>query len=154
MADNNTTNGGNATATNTNAVPKATLGINSGTQAGVEAHMAKGTADDNSTRGGGTGADGGFDWTIFWAVLAVAVFFILWRTGKLQAIRKYVAEAREQLAKCTWPTKGELKQHIVVVLLSSVLLAAFTVAADFIVRELVWGLLLDGDTVLNTPTDK
>ena len=47
-----------------------------------------------------------------------------------------------------------MKQHIVVVLLSSVLLAAFTVAADFIVRELVWGLLLDGDTVLNTPTDK
>ena len=149
MADNNTSGNGNATtAPNTKADP----GMNAGTGSGVDAHLAKPSADDNAS--GGTGSSGGMNWDIFWAALAVAVFAILWRTGKIQAIRKYIAETREQLAKCTWPTKDELKQHIVVVLLSSVLLAAFTVAADFIVRELVWGLLLDGDTVLNTPTDK
>ena len=149
MADNNTSGNGNATtALNT----KADSGMNAGTASGVDAHLAKPSADDNAS--GGTGSSGGMNWDIFWAVLAVAVFAILWRTGKIQAIRKYIAETREQLAKCTWPTKDELKQHIVVVLLSSVLLAAFTVAADFIVRELVWGLLLDGSTMLNKPTDK
>ena len=149
MADNNPSGNGNAT---TAPNPKPNSGMNAGTGSGVDAHLAKPSADDNAS--GGTGSSGGMNWDIFWGVLAVAVFAILWRTGKLQAFRKYVAETREQLAKCTWPTKDELKQHIVVVLLSSVLLAAFTVAADFIVRELVWGLLLDGDTVLNTPSDK
>ena len=140
MADNNTSGNGNAT--------KAAPGVNTGTGSGVAAHQATPSADDNAS--GGTGSSGGMNWDIFWGVLAVAVFAILWRTGKLQAGRKYVAETREQLAKCTWPTKDELKQHIVVVLLSSVLLAAFTVVADFIVRELVWGALLKGTTGLFT----
>ena len=70
------------------------------------------------------------------------------RTGKVEAIKKYINETRDQLRKATWPTRDELKQHIVVVLLSSALLAAFTVAADFVVREIIWGALLNGDTVL------
>lgn len=152
MADNNTTKDGNVTAANASAVPKPVPGASANAN-DANVHMGKGEADKNATNGSGSGAEGGFNWTIFWAVLLVAVFAILWRTGKLQAIRKYVAETREQLAKCTWPTKDELKQHIVVVLLSSVLLAAFTVVADFVVRELVWGLLLDGNTWLNTPAD-
>ena len=97
MADNNTTKGGNATAVNTNAVPKAIPGASANANA-VEAHLGKGEADQNATNDGGSGAEGGFNWTIFWAILLVAVFAILWRTGKLQAIRKYVAETREQLA--------------------------------------------------------
>ena len=87
-------------------------------------------------------------WSVFWPALIVAVFLILWRTGKVEAIKKYINETRDQLRKATWPTRDELKQHIVVVLLSSALLAAFTVAADFVVREIIWGALLNGDTVL------
>ena len=92
--------------------------------------------------------------TIFWAVLIVGVFVLLWTTGKITAIKTYIHETREQLRKATWPTAEELKQHIVVVLLSSLLLAVFTVAADFVVREIIWGALLNGDTVLfdKTPT--
>ena len=91
-------------------------------------------------------------WSVFWPALIVAVFLILWRTGKVEAIKKYINETRDQLRKATWPTRDELKQHIVVVLLSSALLAAFTVAADFVVREIIWGALLNGDTFLFKPT--
>jgi len=86
--------------------------------------------------------------TIFWPVLILVVFIVLWKSGKITAIKTYINETREQLRKATWPTTEELKQHIVVVLLSSFLLAAFTVAADFVVREIIWGALLNGDTVL------
>ena len=90
-------------------------------------------------------------WTIFWAVLIVVVFVLLWTTGKIDAIKKHLHETREQLRKATWPTREELKQHIVVVMLSSLLLAVFTVIADQIVRELIWGALLkDPSTVLGS----
>ncbi len=101
-----------------------------------------------STAGDSTEQAASNNWAVFWVVLLVAVFVILWRTGKIDAIKKYLNETRDQLRKATWPTRDELKQHIVVVLLSSVLLAAFTVAADFVVREIIWGALLNGDTVL------
>ncbi len=87
-------------------------------------------------------------WEVFWPVLILVVFIALWKSGKITAIKTYIHETREQLRKATWPTAEELKQHIVVVLLSSLLLAAFTVAADFVVREIIWGALLNGDTVL------
>lgn len=90
-------------------------------------------------------------WTIFWAVLIVVVFVLLWTTGKIDAIKKHLHETREQLRKATWPTREELKQHIVVVMLSSLLLAVFTVIADQIVRELIWGALLkDPSTALGS----
>ena len=90
-------------------------------------------------------------WTIFWAVLIVVVFVLLWTTGKIDAIKKHLHETREQLRKATWPTREELKQHIVVVMLSSLLLAVFTVIADQIVRELIWGALLkDPSTTLGS----
>ena len=90
-------------------------------------------------------------WTIFWAVLIVVVFVLLWTTGKIEAIKKHLHETREQLRKATWPTREELKQHIVVVMLSSLLLAVFTVIADQIVRELIWGALLkDPSTTLGS----
>ncbi len=90
-------------------------------------------------------------WTIFWAVLIVVVFVLLWTTGKIDAIKKHLHETREQLRKATWPTREELKQHIVVVMISSLLLAIFTVIADQIVRELIWGALLkDPSTALGS----
>ena len=90
-------------------------------------------------------------WTIIWAVLVLVVFGVLWGTGRIAAIKKHLHETREQLSKATWPTREELKQHIVVVMLSSLLLAAFTVVADQIVREIIWGALLgDPSTTLGS----
>jgi preprotein translocase SecE subunit len=95
--------------------------------------------------------DAGIFWDVFWPALILAVFIWMWRTGKVTAIRNYILETKEQLDKCTWPTWNELKQHIVVVLISSFLLALFTVIADNIVKEIVWGALLGSDTLLFTP---
>ena len=85
------------------------------------------------------GIDG---WTIFWLAFGFAVFVFLWRKGFIASFRKFIAETREQLYKSTWPTMDELKQHIVVVMISSVLLGVFTVISDKIVRFIVWDLLM------------
>ena len=98
-------------------------------------------------------SDPGIFWDVFWPALILAVFIWLWRTGKLAGIRNSILETKEQLDKCTWPTWNELRQHIVVVLISSFLLAVFTVAADFVVREIVWGALMDSQTVLFNTKD-
>jgi preprotein translocase SecE subunit len=52
------------------------------------------------------------------------------------------------LRKSTWPTRDELKQHITVVLISSLLLATFTFVADNLLREIVWGALMNSETYL------
>jgi len=98
--------------------------------------------------------ENGFNWDIFWLVFFLAVFIWMWRTGKIDAIKQYIFETREQLRKSTWPTREELKQHIVVVMISSLLLAAFTFAADFLLREIVWGALMDSKTVIFKGVDQ
>ncbi len=87
-------------------------------------------------------------WDVFWPIFFLAVFVWMWRTGKIGALKQYIIETREQLRKSTWPTRDELKQHIVVVLISSLLLAVFTFSADFLLREIVWGALMDSKTTL------
>ncbi len=132
-------------ATNTNAagtVPK--LPVVSGALpepvgAVNETVDANGTGNGEDEETGGAGIDG---WTIFWLAFGFAVFVFLWRKGFIASFRKFIAETREQLYKSTWPTADELKQHIVVVMISSVLLGAFTVISDKIVRFIVWDLLM------------
>jgi len=139
-----------ANTTQSNAVPVTGAGTSSNaspvavTETKTDAAKQAAAADANAEN-----ASVGVEfWSVFWPALILAVFLILWRTGKVEAIKKYINETRDQLRKATWPTRDELKQHIVVVLLSSALLAAFTVVADFVVREIIWGALLNGDTVL------
>ncbi|MBT5321241.1 MAG: preprotein translocase subunit SecE [Verrucomicrobiales bacterium] len=103
---------------------------------------AAGKGEDDAT--GSAGIDG---WTIFWLAFGFAVFVFLWRKGFIASFRKFIAETREQLYKSTWPTADELKQHIVVVMISSVLLGAFTVFSDKIIYFIVWkGLLESGSS--------
>lgn len=108
------------------------------------------TVDPNATGKGEDDATGsaGIDvWTIFWLAAGFAVFVFLWRKGFIASFRKFIAETREQLYKSTWPTADELKQHIVVVMISSVLLGAFTVFSDKIIYFIVWkGLLESGSS--------
>ncbi|MDE2681109.1 MAG: preprotein translocase subunit SecE [Verrucomicrobiota bacterium] len=103
------------------------------------------TVDPNATGMGeadATGSAGIDGWTIFWLAAGFAVFVFLWKKGYIASFRKFIAETREQLYKSTWPTRDELKQHIVVVMISSVLLGVFTVFSDKIVRFIVWDLLM------------
>jgi len=72
-----------------------------------------------------------------WAAVIAVVFAFLWRKGYLMRLANYVAETREELRKCTWPTLNELKGSTVVVMVSIVLLGAFTVGVDFVFTLLV-----------------
>ncbi|MBM3876177.1 MAG: preprotein translocase subunit SecE [Verrucomicrobia bacterium] len=57
----------------------------------------------------------------------------MWRKGHLLRFAHYVQDTQVELKKCTWPTFGELKGSTTVVLVSTVLIGAFTVLVDFLV---------------------
>lgn len=75
--------------------------------------------------------------TIIWVLVLGAVIGFLWSKGYLLRFGAYVGETREELRKCSWPTREELKGSTLVVLVSIVLLGGFTVIVDFIVSSLV-----------------
>jgi preprotein translocase subunit SecE len=63
-------------------------------------------------------------------VIIGGIFAYLWRKGLLLRMSTYVQETREELKKCSWPTWEELKGSTVVVMISILLLGAFTVVVD------------------------
>ena len=65
-------------------------------------------------------------------VVVGVVFAILWSKGYLAKISTYVAETKEELRKCTWPSVDELKGSTVVVMITIALLGGFTVGVDFV----------------------
>ena len=74
-------------------------------------------------------------------VVAVAVVFgVLWRTGQLLRLTNYVQETKEELKKCTWPSRDELKGSTFVVLLSILSLGVFTVLIDLVLTFFVRGI--------------
>jgi preprotein translocase subunit SecE len=77
---------------------------------------------------------------LIWVVVVGVVFGVLWRTGQLLRLSNYVAETKEELKKCTWPSVDELKGSTVVVLLSIIGLGLFTFIADFILSLFVKGI--------------
>ena len=128
-----------ATDKKTDATPKVTETVPGPIDSG------KGSADQNSTGSADAGAASGIDLgTLIWLAVGLAAILVLWRKGYIAVIRKFIGETREQLHKCTWPTMDELRQHIVVVMISSILLGLFTVFCDKIVYFIVWDLLLAG----------
>ena len=70
-----------------------------------------------------------------------ATFGYLWRKGHVAQFSTYLAETREELKKCTWPTKDELKGSTVVVLIATLLLGLFIIGVDFIVLSFVRRIL-------------
>jgi len=74
---------------------------------------------------------------IIWAVVIGTIFTVLWRKGYLLRFGNYIAETREELRKCSWPTREELKGSTLVVLVSIVVLGVFTMVVDFVVSWLV-----------------
>lgn len=160
-AENATGKAGGEGAIPTNAAP-GVVPKNEGPKTAPEGKILspKGDGNDSKSDGVQTVTNPGSDtksppdasawgfWDVFWVALVLAIFLWMWRTGKLLAIKTHVGETREELGKCTWPTWEELRQHIVVVLISSMLLAVFTVFADNVLREIVWGALMDSKTLL------
>ena len=70
-------------------------------------------------------------------VVIGALFAYLWRKGHLVQMSQYVAETREELRKCTWPSWEELKGSTVVVMISIFILGLFTMGVDFVLTVFV-----------------
>ena len=78
---------------------------------------------------------------IVWVIIIGAAFGFAWQRGYLTKVAAYVAETREELKKCTWPTMDELKGSTIVVMVTIVLLGGFTVGVDFVISQFVRVLL-------------
>jgi len=74
---------------------------------------------------------------LIWVLVIGAVFGVLWWQGQLKRLQAFVAETREELRKCTWPTWDELKGSTILVSVTIFLLGAFTVAVDWIASQLI-----------------
>jgi preprotein translocase SecE subunit len=74
---------------------------------------------------------------IIWVLVIGAGFAYAWRKGFLLRLSNYIQGTREELRKCTWPTKEELKGSTVVVMVSILLLGVYTVGVDFFITLVV-----------------
>jgi preprotein translocase subunit SecE len=72
-----------------------------------------------------------------WVAVIGGLFVWLWRGGQLARLTTYIQQTREELRKCTWPTRDELKGSTVVVFMSILVLGGFTVVVDLIFTALV-----------------
>jgi preprotein translocase subunit SecE len=72
-----------------------------------------------------------------WVAVIAATFLFLWQRGYLARLTAYVAETREELKKCTWPSWDELKGSTVVVMISIFILGIYTVAVDQVLYQFV-----------------
>ena len=77
-----------------------------------------------------------------WVAVVAVVFGVFWRTGQLLRLANYVQETKEELKKCTWPSRDELKGSTVVVLLSVALLGLFTYLCDIALTLFVRGITI------------
>lgn len=64
-------------------------------------------------------------------------FAYAWRKGMLLQLSNYIQGTREELRKCTWPSKDELKGSTAVVMVSILLLGIFTVGVDLFITLVV-----------------
>jgi preprotein translocase subunit SecE len=65
-----------------------------------------------------------------WAVVIGGLFGLLWWQGQIQRLATYVAETREELKKCSWPTWDELKGSTALITIMIALLGGFVVIVD------------------------
>jgi preprotein translocase SecE subunit len=77
---------------------------------------------------------------LIWIVVVGVIFGVLWRTGQLLRLANYVQETKEELKKCTWPGRDELKGSTFVVLMSILALGVFTMVIDAILLLFVQGI--------------
>jgi preprotein translocase subunit SecE len=72
------------------------------------------------------------NWTsiLIWAAVIGAVFGYLWWQGQIRQFAVYLQETREELKKCSWPSWEELKGSTVLIMISILLMGAFTEVTD------------------------
>ena len=71
-----------------------------------------------------------------WAAVIGAVFGYLWWQGQVQRLAVYVAETREELKKCAWPSWEELKGSTALITIMIALLGGFIVVVDLLLTQI------------------
>jgi len=71
-----------------------------------------------------------------WAAAIGGVFGVLWWQGQIQRLAVYVAETREELKKCAWPTWEELKGSTTLIIIMIALMGGFIVVIDIILMRI------------------
>ena len=83
----------------------------------------------------------------FWLQLGIGtlvvggLFAFLWKQGYLTRLTTYISETRDELKKCSWPSREELWHTTVLVTLVFAGLGVFTVGIDLLVSTFVKSLL-------------
>jgi preprotein translocase subunit SecE len=78
---------------------------------------------------------------IVWSVIIAVAFAIIWRFGWLAKITAYVSQTKEELRKCSWPSKDELWGSTVLVMVATAILGGFTVVVDLLTAWVVSSIL-------------
>ncbi len=78
---------------------------------------------------------------LIWVAVIGVVFGFLWKSGYLAKLSAYIISVREELRKCSWPTREELWQSTLMVLTVIGMLGIFTLVSDFIVLKFVRAIL-------------
>ena len=83
-----------------------------------------------------------YNWTtiLIWAAVIGAVFGYLWWQGQVQRLATYVAETREELKKCAWPSWEELKGSTALIIIMVALLGAYVMVIDYILGRAAFNL--------------
>jgi preprotein translocase SecE subunit len=75
---------------------------------------------------------------LIWVGIVAVIFAFAWWKGYLLRLSNYVQETREELRKCTWPTRDELKGSTVLIAVGTTILGVFTVLVDQVFFYLFW----------------
>lgn len=78
---------------------------------------------------------------LLWSLGILAIFGVAWYLGWLKSLAIYVAETRDELKKCNWPSRGELWNSTVLVFVVLAVLGLFVIVSDFAILKVVRGLL-------------
>ena len=91
-----------------------------------------GPVDPNTS---GVGSPIPVSWLI-WGAVFLVILFIAKKKGLLDRIRFFFLQTREELVKCSWPTREELNGSTWMVLAAVFLLGLFTFLADLFLGDM------------------
>jgi len=74
---------------------------------------------------------------ILWIVVIGGLFAFLWYKGYLVRVGNYASETREELRKCSWPSKEELWGSTGVIVVTVAMLALFIAFVDMILSWVI-----------------
>ena len=69
-----------------------------------------------------------------WAAVVGVAFGLLWKFGYIARFATYVGDTRDELKKCAWPSRDELRETTVMIIVTVGLMGLFLLVAD-------WGIL-------------